>query len=451
MIARFRFTRYLLPLLCLVLFVGIPTAPAAADQVKADDELAIAKQAYDDLQKYLYKEPDNTAMLSAAYDEVQKVLGTDGPSLTFTGNANAQWATFAGGVRTLVNQSNADLPANTLRSHIINTMTDVVNDEHTTYLTKAEYDRERAQTRGDTSIVNYGFTRVTVDNKVYIRTVVQGSNIERAGGRAGDQLLAIDGTQITSSNASTVFTGPKEGDTHTITVLHVGDTMPTDLTVTLRKYNVPSVTYRVIDGHIGYIAISIFLSETPGKLDSALADLHRQNVDSLIVDVRDDPGGIATVLESVVGRFVPDRTVIGTNKGRELGSENTVAHSDRHTPDKLPLVVLANDFSGSASEYFTLAMQEFRNAPFVGVKTAGALGSAVFFPLRDGSGLEITISEYTSAKGATLNSIGITPDIPVDNSTTTDVINGRDPQLDAAIMQANMQVMRPAASLPIAA
>jgi len=450
MIARFRLTRYLLPLLCLVLFIGIPV-PAAADRVKADDELAIAKQAYDDLQRYLYKEPDNTAMLSAAYDEAQKVLDTNGPPLTFTGNANAQWATFAGGIRTLVGQSNADLPANTLRRRIIESMTDVVNDEHTTYLPKDQYDRERAQLRGDTSIVNYGFMRVMVGNDVYIRTVVQGSNIERAGGRPGDQLLAIDGQQITASNASTVFLKPKEGDTHTITVRHAEDAMPTDLHVTLRKYNVPSLTYRVIDGHIGYIAISIFLSETPGKLDSALADLHRQNVDALIVDVRDDPGGSATVLESVAGRFLPDRTVLGANTGRDIGSQNTVANSNRHAPDKLPLVVLANDFSGSAAEYFALAMQEFRSAPFVGVKTAGALGTAVFYPLRDGSAMEITIGEYVSAKGASLNSIGVTPDIPVDNPTPADAVNGRDPQLDAAIAQANMQVMRPAASLPVAA
>ena len=179
----------------------------------------------------------------------------------------------------------------------------------------------------------------------------------------------------------------------------------------------------------------------PTKLDAALADLHKQNVDVLIVDMRDDPGGRADAAESVIGRFVPDGTVLGTSKGRGSRTQNIVAHSDRQKADTLPLVVLADDFSGSAAEYFTLAAREFRNAPVVGVKTAGGLGTAITDRLSDGSGLTITISEYTTAKGAKLNGIGISPDVEVADISNDDIANGRDPQLDAAIMQANMQLM----------
>jgi len=437
----YRFVRYLLPLLCLLLLLGAP-APATAAPVNADDELAVTRQAYNYLQKDLYKEPDNTAMLTAAYDEAQKALNTTDPPLMLSGNANAEWNTFAKGIRTLIDESKADLPIGALRRRMISAMATTVMDGHTYFLTKEQYDREQALLqRGDTSQTRFGFGRILIGNDVYIRTIEPGSNMEQAGARPGDQIVSIDGTPVTGDNAASLFSGPKEGDMHTIVVRHIHDTDPTTLMVTIRKYNVSYLTSRVIDGHIGYIAISQFIKETPTKLDSALADLHRQNVDVLMVDMRDDPGGRADAAESVIGRFVADGTVLGTSKGRGSRTLNIVAHSDRHMTDTLPLVVLADDFSGSAAEYFTLAAQEFRNAPIVGVKTAGGLGTAITERLSDGSGLTITISEYTTAKGAKLNGIGVSPDVEVADTTNDDIANGRDPQLEAAIMQANMQLM----------
>lgn len=444
---RFHFPQFLLPLVVVALLLGTPAlnTTVTAAPMNIDDELAITKQGYDNIQEYLFKKPDSADILNAGYTAAQKTLASVGPPLDLSGDANAQWHTFADAVRTLASQSTANVPSGMLRQRMLNAITMSVGDGHTYYLTKDEYDRERALlVRGDTSIVNYGFSRVNVGDNVYLRSVVPGSNMDRAGAHPGDQLLTFDGQPITPVNATGLLAMPKEGDTHVFTVQRMGEAMPLTLTVTLERYNVSSLTYRVIDGHIGYIQVSQFLAETPGKLDDALANLHQQGVDALIVDVRDDPGGLATAESRFIGRFVPDGTVLGQRVGRDATTDN-IARSEGHAPDDLPLVVLANSNSASAAEYYTLAMHELRGAPIVGLTTAGGLGTARSFPLRDGSALSITISAYTSAKGAQLNGIGIAPDIMVPNVTSSDLINGRDPQLDAAIGQANMQVMRPAA------
>jgi len=444
---RFHFPQFLLPLLVVAVLLGIPSLSptVAAAPVNIDDELAITKQGYDNIQQYLFKKPDNIAMLAAGYNAAQKTLASVGPPLTFAGDANAQWRTFADGIRALAGQSTANVPTGMLRQRMLGAMTMSVGDGHTYYLTKDEYDRERALlVRGDTSIVNYGFSRVNVGSNVYLRSVVPGSNMDRAGAHTGDQLLTFDGQPITPTNAAGLLAMPKEGAMHVFTVRRMGEAMPLSLTVTLERYSVSSLVYRVLDGHIGYIQVSQFLAETPGKLDDALADLHGQGVDALIVDVRDDPGGLASAESRFIGRFVPDGTLLGQRVGRDATTDN-LARSEGHAPDDLPLVVLANNNSASAAEYYMLAMQELRGATVVGVTTAGGLGTARSLPLRDGSALSITISAYTSAKGARLNGIGITPDIPVANLTPMDVVNGRDPQLDTAIGQVNMPAMRPAA------
>ncbi len=446
--------RLLLVALAALLVVGVAPQPTAAARVDANAELKVTREAYDLLLDDLWKAPDTQAMLTAAYDAAQKSLKVTGQPLRLTGSANAQWNTFAEGVRGLVRQANADLPDNTLRGAMIRGMTETVGDEHTYYITAQQYERRRAETRGDLSIVNYGFQRITVGDGVYMRSVVPGGNMERAGALALDRITAFDGKAVTPENANELFASPKEGSMHTFTVRRAGEAQPLDLQVTVRKYDRSTVTSRIIDGHIGYIAINQFLDETVGRVDATLADFSKQGVDSLIIDVRGNPGGLARSLSRVVGRFVSNGTVVGRNESRNSRPINTIANSEGKTPNTLPLVILVDEGSGSASEYLALAARDFREATLVGAKTAGALGVATANRLSDGSAVEITLAVYTTANGEQLNSIGVTPDVTVAAAANDELINGRDPQLAQAVAQANVKVgqqaVAPVFALPVA-
>ena len=435
--------RLLLVALAALLVVGVAPQPTAAARVDANAELKVARDAYDVILQDLWKEPDTQAMLTAAYEAAQKTLKVTGQPLKLSGSTNTQWNTFADGVRGLVRQANADLPENTLRSTMIRAMTETINDEHTYYMSAQMYDRRRAESRGDLSIVNYGFQRINVGDGVYMRSVVPGGNMERAGARALDQILAFDGKPVTVDNANEIFANPKEGSMHTFTVRRAEEAQPVDLQVTVRKYDRTTVTSRIIDGHIGYISINQFLNETVDRLDATLADFSKQGVDALIIDVRGNPGGLAVALSRAVGRFVPNGTVIGKNEGRGSRPINSLARSEGKTPSTLPLVILIDEGSGSASEYLALAARDFLpDATLVGTKTAGALGVASASRLSDGSAVEITLAVYTTAKGEQLNGVGITPDVEIAAPTNEQIIAGQDPQLAQAIAQANVKVGR---------
>ncbi|MCA1725253.1 MAG: PDZ domain-containing protein [Thermomicrobia bacterium] len=274
---------------------------------------------------------------------------------------------------------------------------------------------------------------------MYVREVIPNSAVDEAGLKSGDHLLTLDGQAITSDSRADLFANPQEGQTYTLAVQHVGDALSTDLTVHIHRYTRLSLVSRVLDGHIGYIQTFEFYDTIPQDFDTALASLHAQNVDSIIIDFRGNPGGVN--MDHVMGRFLPPGTALGTSKGRRVNVTNT-ARSDGMARETLPVVVLVDDSSGSASEIAALAFEENGAATVIGTKTAGAIGGTARYELGDGSLLSITVAVYVSASGAALNGIGVSPDITVAR-TNDDIAAGRDPQLDAAIASADAKLSWP--------
>lgn len=420
-----------------LLFVAAPVAPTHAASLDAEGELRIVKAAYDSLRKNLYTEPDTVALLTNAQHEAQKVLDQSAPLDSLDGSADQQWEVFAQNIRTLISQTTVtNLASGDLAHKLATNMAKTIGDLHTYFLDPTAAARVRKSDHGDTSIVNFGFTSISVNGLVYVKDVVPRSPIEEAGAKSGDRVAAIDGQSLTADNRTVLLGSPQDGQNYRLTVQHVGDPDTADLLIHMHKYTRAAVVSRVLDGHIGYIQTWAFYDSITRELDTALADLHKQNVDSLIIDFRGNAGGTST--EHVVGRFVPQGTEIGVTKGRR-GQRKAIAQSDGHARETLPTDVLVDDGSGSASEIATLAFHEFTTMTIIGSKTAGAIGTTQRFDLPDGSLLSITVSVYTSAKGETLNGVGFTPDIVVPRSND-DVIAGRDPQLTAAITDANAKV-----------
>jgi carboxyl-terminal processing protease len=352
-------------------------------------------------------------------------------------SASDQWEVFAQNLRVMIGQSTiSSLAPGDLAHRLIMNMAKTIGDEHTYFIPVKQADDERRALQGDSSIVNFGFVSTTLNHDIYVRQVIPHSSVDEAGLRYGDHVLALDGQAVNSDTRAALFANPEEGQTHTLTVQHAGDAGPTDLTVHIHRYTRLSLVSRVLDGHIGYIQTFEFYDTIPRELDTALADLHKQHVDSLIVDLRGNRGGVN--VDRVMGRFLKSGTPLGTSKGRRVDRRQT-AQSDGTARETLPVTVLVDDASGSASEIAALAFEESAAGTVIGTKTAGAVGSTSRFELGDGSLLSITVAVYVSANGASLNGIGVSPDITVAR-TDDDIAAGRDPQLDAAITNVNTKV-----------
>ncbi len=444
-----------LPRLCLVaLFVVLLLPlPAAAAPLDIGAELTVVKEAYDALNKNLYIEPDNTLMLTNAYTAAQKTLDAAIPAKgVFTGKKDAAWATFEESVRVLADRSATDLAQGTVSQKLIESFADTVNDAHTAFLSKRIADQQRKEDKGDTSITLYGLRAVFSYGSVYVAQVIPGGNMEAAGVQQGDQILALDGTEVTEKNYRMLFAPPKAGDVHEVKLQRASQLLPFTLTVTTQTFRQVPLTYMVLEGHIGYIRTFQFYKDFPEKLDEALDALHAANVDVLILDLRGNPGGYATAEEKATGRWLADKTEYGCNVGRAIGKNCSTAVSSGRKLETLPTVVMLDKGSASASEYLALALRDFKQSPIIGSKTTGVLGTAYTKYLSDGTGIEITIGVYTTAKGEALNGIGITPDVEVADPTTQETISNIDKQLYAAISVANGKVGRAAADmLPLAA
>jgi len=420
------------------LFLALPATPTGAGPFDAEAELKVVKAAYDNLRRNLYTEPDTVALLTNAQQVAQKTLDQSLPLDALDGrNADDQWEVFAQNLRTMIGQSTVfSLAPGDLAHQLVMNMAKTVNDRHTYFIPAKQADDERRALAGDSSIVNFGFVSIPINRDIYVRQVIPNSSVDAAGLRYGDHILALNGQAVNSDTRAALFANPHDGDNDTITVQHAGDANPTDLTVHIHRYTRLSLISRVLDGHIGYIQTFEFYDSIPQDLDTALASLHTQNVDSIIVDLRGNRGGVN--VDHVMGRFLKSGTALGISKGRRVDRRQT-AQSDGKAREMLPITVLVDDASGSASEIAALAFEENGAATVIGTKTAGAVGSTARFELGDGSLISITVAVYVSTQGASLNMIGVSPDITVER-TNDDIAAGRDPQLDAAIANADMKV-----------
>jgi carboxyl-terminal processing protease len=415
----------------------VALTPTGAAPLDTNAELKIVKAGYDAIRAHLYTDPDTALLLTNAQDEARKALDQPAPTEAITGTPDQQWEIFAGNIRALTAASTTTkLPPGDLAHRLVANMAKTVADLHTYFLDPKAADTVRREMHGDTSILNFGFLSLSINDGVYVKEVVPHSPIAEAGAKSGDHLLSVDGQNLTPDSRKTLLGAPVDGRDYTFSVQHAGDVTPTTLTAHMHRYTQSALVSQVVDGHIGYIRTFAFYDDIPKELDEALTSLHAQHVDSLIIDFRGNGGG--TNVDHVMGRFLPQDTELGVIAGR-TSEYRFVAQSDGQARETLPVTVLVDEGSASSSEIAALAFQEYDRATVIGAKTAGALGTTERFELGDGSMLSITTAIYKSAKGAALNGAGVVPD-QTTQQTIDDVLAGRDPQLDAAIMHVNTTV-----------
>ncbi len=261
------------------------------------------------------------------------------------------------------------------------------------------------------------------------------SPAEKAGVRKGDVVIRVDNTPITSTmttDAVLLLIRGEVGTQVTLTLQRAGVADPIVVTITRKVIETPSVEWRVLeqDSTIGYIHIRLFTERTGRELERALQDLRGSGVTRLIVDMRDNPGGVLDAAVDVASQFLREGVVLYEDRRDE--AERFYAVKKGGLALDLPLVVLANGGTASASEIVAGALQDYQRGPLIGERTFGKGSVQLVYDLSDQSSLHVTVARWLTPNRHRIDGQGLLPDIEVALSEA-DRAAGADPQLERAI------------------
>jgi carboxyl-terminal processing protease len=402
------------------------TAPARVD---AAAELKVIQAAYDALNQHFYTEPDTANLAQKGLNEATAALQVQTLAApVWTSDAATNWQLFALQFQKLAAASVVELVPGEVAHRVANAFALAAGDLHTYFLDQARTDIINRLSKGDNSTLGFGLYIALYQNGYYVTRMVTGSPAQVAGVQVGDQLVQFDGVNLTATNLSRLSNGT-EGRSYSFVFKPLKGGPSVTRQIEYQRYTVPTLEWKILQNHIGFITINAFHLDVTSRLDAAIAAVKNQGADSLIIDLRYNGGGYN--FDGVSGRFVANGTVLGTFTNRAGSSKIKARSEGKQVTPALPLVVLIDKGSASASEVFSLAVKDFGAGTLVGNTSAGAIGTVVYWPLGDGTSLGVTNSVYETVKGENLNGVGIKPDIVVARSTE-DILNGRDPQLDAA-------------------
>jgi len=315
-------------------------------------------------------------------------------------------------------------------------------DSYSAYLTPDQLNEVYATIEGN--FVGLGVELKAQGGVLAIVRVITGSPADEAGLRAGDQILSVDGrstNDITTDQAANMLQGA-EGSVAELAVATPG--RPTRLvSVRRRRVEVPSVDQvGIVDPQygIGYFKLTCFQKTTARDLDAALWKLHREGMKSLVIDVRDNPGGLLISAVESVDRFI-ERGIIVSTRGRNTQEDFTYkAHEQAKWT--MPLVVVIDENSASAAEIFAGAIRDHRRGTIVGAKSFGKGSVQGIFPLEEStSGIRLTTSKFYSPNGLEYNHRGVEPDVAV--RVAARPVNGRIPEDgNDAMLAAALEIAR---------
>ncbi|HWR89166.1 MAG TPA: S41 family peptidase [Dissulfurispiraceae bacterium] len=285
-------------------------------------------------------------------------------------------------------------------------------DPHSGYLSQEAFKDFQVETKGE-----FGGVGIQLGIKDGILTVIapiEDTPAYKAGIKAGDKIIKITG-QLTKDmaihDAVSKMRGPK-GTSVTIAIVREGWKEPKDFTLVRDIIKIKSVKAKMIDEGVGYIKLTQFQEMTASELTAALEKLKKEGMSSLILDLRNDPGGLLNSAVEVTEQFLPPKKLVVSIKGRD--GEKNEYYTDGEKPyTETPMVVLVNQGSASASEIVAGALKDWNRAIIIGVQTFGKGSVQSLIPLSDGSGLRLTTAKYYTPKGTSIQSVGITPDIIV--------------------------------------
>lgn len=310
-------------------------------------------------------------------------------------------------------------------------LVDAAGDPYTVYLSPEEAQEFSEDLNGTFSGI--GAELGKRDGKLLIISPLSGSPAEKAGLRPNDQIISIneeDATDISIDEAVNKIRGDI-GTTVTLGIVR-GDDRPKDFTITRAQINVPSVESEILEGNIGYIKLTRFDDTTANLAKEAAAEFKQKNVNGVVLDIRNNGGGLLSSSVDVAGLWLDNKVVVQEKRGDKVVS--SLKTGSNSPLAGVPTVVLINGGSASASEILAGALHDHKAATLLGEKTFGKGSVQELLDLSDGGKLKVTVARWFTPNGKNIDKEGIDPDQTV-KLTDEDFENDRDPQKDAALKQ----------------
>ena len=357
---------------------------------------------------------------------LMKLFGLDGEKTT-------DLLRFFGVKRMIETRYVSDVDTTSLMDGAIDGMVKSLGDPHSIYMKTSMYKALKEHTAG--AFGGIGVTMGFKDDKVTIMAVLEGTPGEKVGLKVGDEIMSVDGTPVTEYQPEEVALHIRgDAGTEVKLVIHRADEADKEYAIQRDMIKVPSAKGKMLDdGRMGYIRIASFGENTGDEFKSEYNKLKEAGMAGLIVDLRQNPGGLITSCVEVADMLVPKGNIVSVVQ-RDGSKEEYDSSLEESTP---PIVVLIDGNSASASEILAGALQDREAATIVGSKSYGKGSVQVVVPLFHNDGLKLTIAKYYTPSGKCIDGIGIEPDITV-NLSEGDTV---DKQLNMAkeVLQKKMQ------------
>lgn len=325
-----------------------------------------------------------------------------------------------------------DVDDETAKDNIYKAYLSSYGDKYTMYYTADEYKALKESTNGKF----YGIGAVcqlSGEGGVLLVDVYDNGAGYQAGLRSGDRVVNVDGRDITDMELSSAVALIKGDKGTSVTLEVIRGTERLTFSAVRDAVEAKTVSYTLLDNNIGYLSISQFEEVTTKQFKAAVEDLQSQGMKGLVIDIRNNPGGLLDTVVGMLKYMLPDGLIVYTEDKQGNRKEYKGQDNDEFN---LPLAVIVNGNSASASEIFAGAIQDYGKGTIIGTQTYGKGIVQTVKPLTDGSAIKFTIAKYFTPKGQDIHGKGVTPDMVVEYDTDADV----DTQLDTAIKNVEAQI-----------
>lgn len=313
-----------------------------------------------------------------------------------------------------------DVETDDLQEGLYSGLLEGLNDPYSAYYTEEEYKELLTQTNGNFYGIGAVLSQDAETMQVTITQVYEDSPAEKAGLQAGDIIVKVEDIDSTSMEVTDLVQHIRgeEGTKVHLQIYREGESDYLEYDIERAKVNYETVSSQMLENGIGYIYVSEFGEDTGNQFEEAIAELESQGMEAMIVDLRNNGGGLITTVTQMLDDILPEGVLVYTED--KYGNRQDFKSSGDTSMD-YPIVVLVNGYSASASEIFAGAIRDYEYGTLVGTTTYGKGVVQKIIPLPEGDAIKLTIAKYYTPKGENIQGTGIEPDISLEYEYTGDV------------------------------